>query len=75
MLRNGERPVGQFGGEVSVEEFGEGALVDVEVLSERDGGLAHLPIAEAVLLPFREVLFRDGAAREFSSQNGLDFRQ
>jgi hypothetical protein len=44
--------------------------------SEEVGGVVlEEPVAEAALFPFGEVLFVDGAAVEFSGEDGFSFRQ
>ena len=53
----------EFGGHLL--EDGGGEVVGEGVVGEGEGGLVELPVAEAVLLPFGEILFFDGLAFEF----------
>jgi hypothetical protein len=64
-------PLDEFIGEVMAGRLRREGVGGVEG-GEGESVLAHLPVAEAMLGPFVEVLFRDGFGTELRAEEGLD---
>ena len=67
-----DQPAGEFFGETDGERFVSEGVFIVEIVSELEQVVAILPVFEAALFPFGEILFGDGAAEEFLVKDGLD---